>query len=230
MSQATRDPVRARRTAPRRGAIVALLVTAVALAAIVLLGAVPGPLGTAIAVVLPGSGSRSSLWWSARCSCVRGPPGSPRSRSSPGPSHCGVPARALAGRPRSGRRTARRHTERRGRIRYRGGLGADTGRRRGAAPRVHRAGRRLGCGDRGRARRRLPARVPRGHRGRVEQVPDHRSGGARPRAGLEAGPAGDRGSAERTGERLRRARRIAAPRRAERTRRHAVRAGRADPR
>lgn len=53
MSQATRDPVGARRTAPRRGAIVALLVTAVALVAIVLLGAVPGPLGTAIAVVLP---------------------------------------------------------------------------------------------------------------------------------------------------------------------------------
>lgn len=53
MTQATRDPVETRRTAPRRGAIVALLLTAVALVAVVLLGAVPGPLGTAIAVVLP---------------------------------------------------------------------------------------------------------------------------------------------------------------------------------
>ncbi|MCE4025258.1 endonuclease/exonuclease/phosphatase family protein [Microbacterium sp. Au-Mic1] len=53
MSQATREPVRTRRAAPRRGAIVALLLSAMALTATVLLGSVPGPLGTAIAVALP---------------------------------------------------------------------------------------------------------------------------------------------------------------------------------
>jgi vancomycin resistance protein VanJ len=53
MTQATQEPVRARRAAPRRGAIVALLLASVALTVVVLLGAVPGPLGTAVAVVLP---------------------------------------------------------------------------------------------------------------------------------------------------------------------------------
>lgn len=53
MSQATRDPVRTTRAAPRRGAIVALLLAAMALTVAVLLGSVPGPLGTAIAVALP---------------------------------------------------------------------------------------------------------------------------------------------------------------------------------
>lgn len=53
MTQTTSEPVGTRRAAPRRGTIVALLVAAVALTAVVLLGTVPGPVGTAIAVALP---------------------------------------------------------------------------------------------------------------------------------------------------------------------------------
>jgi len=50
--QAPREQVRTT-AAPRRGAILAVLLAALALTAIVLLGAVPGPLGTAVAVTLP---------------------------------------------------------------------------------------------------------------------------------------------------------------------------------
>ena len=53
MSQATQEPVRAGRSRPRRGTIVGLLLCCAALTVVVLLGAVPGPLGTGIAVVLP---------------------------------------------------------------------------------------------------------------------------------------------------------------------------------
>ncbi len=53
MTQATSEPTGTRRATPRRGAVVALLLTSVLLTAMVLLGAAPGPLGTAIAVTLP---------------------------------------------------------------------------------------------------------------------------------------------------------------------------------
>ena len=53
MSQATSEQVRARRAAPRRGAVIAILLITAALTATVLLGAVPGLVGTGIAVVLP---------------------------------------------------------------------------------------------------------------------------------------------------------------------------------
>ncbi|OZB84258.1 endonuclease/exonuclease/phosphatase family protein [Microbacterium sp. 13-71-7] len=53
MSQTTREQVGARRALPRRGAVIAVLLITAALTALVLLGGIPGLVGTGIAVILP---------------------------------------------------------------------------------------------------------------------------------------------------------------------------------
>jgi len=53
VSQTTREQVGARRALPRRGAVIAILLITAALTALVLLGGIPGLVGTGIAVILP---------------------------------------------------------------------------------------------------------------------------------------------------------------------------------